>query len=101
MEFPSRETDIVRLAHDIAGGIRTNPELFPTPPISAEQLDAAVAGYFAKRDVAVASTANARQGTVDKASALEALELQCRSVLRYAEGLVPRDDQKLHLVGWG
>ena len=101
MEFPTREPDIVRLAHDIAAGLRTSTGLSPAPPFTADQMDQAVTGYFDKRDAVVARTAVARQGTAEKSEALEGLVEQCRANLRYAEGLFRKDGQKLHLVGWG
>ena len=99
--FPEREPDIIRLAHDISAGLKANPELFPAPPYTAEEMEESVAEYFARRDVLVARVAGARQGTAEKTQALQAVEEQCRSTLRYAEGLFRKEDQKLQLLGWG
>lgn len=101
MNFPSRELDVVRLAQDVANGLTANPEAFPAPPASAEQLLETVGAYHAARDAAIAGTANAVQGTAGKNKILKDLAELVKANLRYAESLSRSDPSKLQLIGWG
>jgi hypothetical protein len=101
MNFPSRELDVVRLAQDVANGLTANPEAFPAPPASAEQLLEAVGAYHTARDAAIAGTANAVQGTAGKNKILKDLAGLVKSNLRYAESVSRGDPAKLQLIGWG
>ena len=38
MRFPKSESKIVSLIHDIIAGLEAHPDLFPNPPVSAEDL---------------------------------------------------------------
>ena len=99
--FPYREPDIVRLAQDIATGLATHTEVFPSPPASPDDIAQALAAYNTARDAAILASANARQGTAAKDEALRTLMDLMKADLRYAESTSRSDDGKLQLLGWG
>nr|VFK49481.1 MAG: hypothetical protein BECKTC1821E_GA0114239_11942 [Candidatus Kentron sp. TC] len=38
MRFPKAEPKIVSLIHEIIAGLEAHPDLFPNPPVSADDL---------------------------------------------------------------
>ena len=101
MQFPKREPDMARLAHDLVNGLRANAEDFPSPPVSPDQLQQTLDTYNAAREAAITRYAHAVSGTQEKDEAVDALIDEMRSTLRYAENTVNGDDGKLRLIGWG
>jgi hypothetical protein len=101
MNFPTRELDVVQLAQDVAKGFTANPDTFPAPPASAEQLLQAVGEYNTARDASVAAQASSAQGTSAKKEALDALTELLKANLRYAESMSREDPARLQLIGWG
>jgi Fibronectin type III domain len=101
MQFPKREPDIARLAHDLVNGLRANAEDFPSPPVSPDQLQQTLDTYDAAREAAITRYAHAVSGTQEKDEAVDALIDEMKSTLRYAENTVNGDDGKLQLIGWG
>ena len=101
MKFPKREPEITRLAQDLITGLRTHPEAFPNPPVSADQLDEALSKYNGSRDAAIVLHAQATQGTTAKDEDLVAVVDLMKTAIRHAENLAPGDDGKLQLLGWG
>ena len=101
MKFPKREPEIARLAQDLITGLRTHTEAFPSSPVSAEQLEEALAKYNSSRDTAIVLHAQATQGTTAKDEDLVAVVDLMKTAIRHAENLAAGDDGKLQLVGWG
>jgi hypothetical protein len=101
MRFPKREPEIARLAQDLITGLRTHPDAFPNPPVSADELEAALAKYNRSRDAAIVLHAQATQGTAAKDEDLLAVVDLMKTAIRHAENLASGDDGKLQLVGWG
>jgi len=101
MKFPKREPEIARLAQDLITGLRTHTEAFPNPPVSADQLEEALAQYNRSRDAAIVLHAQATQGTTAKDEDLVAVVDLMKTTIRHAENLATGDDGKLQLLGWG
>lgn len=99
--FPTREPDIVQLAHDVATGLTAHPEDFPSPPVSPDTIQERIAEYSAAREVAIAASAQAVLGTQEKDETLDILIDGLKTILRYAENTHRFDDGKLQLIGWG
>ena len=100
-KFPDTEAQIATLAQDLIHGFTAYAEDFPSPPVSTEELQTALAEYVAAREVANAGAAAAAQGTAAKEDALQALVDRMKANIRYAENTVTFDDGKLQLLGWG
>ena len=73
MRFPTKEPVIAALANDIANGLETYPDDFPSPPVAPEELRQALVDYLASHKVAVETAGAAEQSTAAKDEALEAL----------------------------
>ena len=99
--FPSRETDIARLAQDVINGLRANPDVFPSPPFGPDELEQDLVTYGTRRDRALVSHAGAAQDTAAKDEALSTMVKKVKGELRYAEAVSHNDDGKLQLIGWG
>jgi hypothetical protein len=99
--FPTRELEIIRLAHDIATGLAANRELFPTPPTAPEQGLALIDAYYAARDASIARSAAARDATAVKLKAADDVTEWAKGQINYAESLFRKDGAKLQLIGWG
>jgi hypothetical protein len=101
MRFPYREPDILRLAHDVAAGLAAHPEVFPAPPFSPEDFEAALNAHDGNREAQIMSRANAMQATGAKDESLGTIGDMTKSVIRYAENTTRGEDAKLQLLGWG
>ena len=101
MQFPYREADILRLAHDVAAGLAAHAEAFPSPPYSPDDFQQALASHDANREEAIRARAASVQSTVTKDESLRTVEDMTKSVLRYAENHTRGEDGKLQLLGWG
>lgn len=100
-QFPARETEVLGLGDSLITGLENNVPIYPSPPVSTIDLQAAFDATIAARDAAVAARAAAEQATTDKELALEDLVEKMKDDLRYAENTVDFDDDKLKLLGWG
>ena len=101
MLYPSREADILRLAHDIAAGLAAHPDVFPSPPHSPEDFQQALAAHDANREAHIVAHATAARSTVAKGASLATVEAMSTSTIRFAENITRGDDGKLQLIGWG
>ena len=99
--FPERDADIAQLASDLATGLTTHQDEFPAPPVGVDELQQSLAEYNAAREAAIKASADAKQGTVTKNVALDALVDKIKMNLRYAENITQNDGGKLELLGWG
>jgi hypothetical protein len=98
--FPQAEPAVAALALLIMNGLTTATEDFPTPPVSAEELQARLEAYNAARKAAVTAESAAREHYAAKDDALEDLIDGMKADLRYAEIAVREQPEKLNLVGW-
>lgn len=101
MKFPKREPEIARLAQDLITGLKTHTEAFPNSPVSADEVEAALAKYNKSRDSAMVLHAQATQGTAAKDEDMVAMVDLMKTAIRHAENLAAGDDGKLQLIGWG
>lgn len=98
--FPRVEPGISELAQKMAAGLAANAAVYPAPPVSAAELEAALTAYVVAREAAVAAQAAAEQATAVKSAALQALVENMKVDIRYAEDTVKRSGPKLALIAW-
>ncbi len=98
--FPTRESDIIALAHEIIAGFLAHPDIFPNPPVPAGQFQQQyLNGFLTEADGAVQADIHAAEMHDRKDASLATLvDIMARS-LRYAENAVANPDQ-LALIGW-
>lgn len=73
MEFPTREEDIIALAKKIIEGLKKHPDLFPSPPISADELQKQLDNFIASKKAEEAAQAALVQSTIARNAAFSAL----------------------------
>jgi len=98
--FPKSEAEIAALADRMVNGLAAAADDFPNPPVPPEQLRASLERYTAAKNAVVAAQAQASDTYAAKDEALETMSEEMKSDLRYAEGAVANDDQKLERIGW-
>lgn len=99
--FPKGEGAITALADSIVGGLAGNPAVYPASPCTSGELLALKDAFIEARNAAIAAQAATNAAYTAKEKALAALMDGMKTVLRYAENAVHRDDSKLALLGWG
>jgi CheY-like chemotaxis protein len=99
--FPRTEAQILALANNLAAGLTANALIFATPPLAPADLTIQIDGYNTALAALAAAQAAAKQATIDKDDALDALVASMRSDLDYATTTVHGDDAQLALLGWG
>nr|VFJ86365.1 MAG: Fibronectin type III domain-containing protein [Candidatus Kentron sp. H]VFJ88191.1 MAG: Fibronectin type III domain-containing protein [Candidatus Kentron sp. H]VFJ95416.1 MAG: Fibronectin type III domain-containing protein [Candidatus Kentron sp. H] len=99
--FPIEESKLFKLAEDVSSGLKTHPDLYPSPPVDPVALDETIAAYKAAKDASITAHSAAEQSTTVKKEAMHALAEQVKINLRYAEMAVGFDDAKLKALGWG
>jgi hypothetical protein len=100
-EFPQLENEILQFGERIAAGFRANPDVFPDPVVTPDQLEAQRAEFFQARKRADEARAAAKQATKHKKEVLQRYKSTLRDALRYAESVTSSDNRKLSLIGWG
>nr|VFK68274.1 MAG: Fibronectin type III domain-containing protein [Candidatus Kentron sp. UNK]VFK73511.1 MAG: Fibronectin type III domain-containing protein [Candidatus Kentron sp. UNK] len=98
--FPKAESQIQSLAHEIITGLTEHPELFPNPPISAEELQKMLDTYTRDADDAKEQQATANHAIDVKNGSLEVLGDDMKQILRYAENATSFDNASLKYLGW-
>ncbi|MBT8420556.1 MAG: hypothetical protein KJO08_06805 [Gammaproteobacteria bacterium] len=71
--FPRAESKIQHLAHEIVAGLEIHTDLYPSPPVSAKDLDKVLAAYTDAADAATELQAKAEHATATKDEALQTL----------------------------
>lgn len=99
--FPKREAEIAEMAGEMVNGLTANADDFPAPPMTPEELGAALDSYRAAHDAAVTAHSAAVEAVDAKNEALESLTDDMRLILHYAEHAVKHDPAKLQALGWG
>ncbi len=99
--FPRTEAEVVVLAEAMITGLPMDPEHFPTPPITPEQLTTLRTDYVDARNSAIAVESLLAQKVAAKDEKLAALVEGMKSDLRYAENAVNYEDDILKIIGWG
>jgi fibronectin type III domain protein len=59
--FPKSEAEIIRLARAISAGLRAHPDLFPSPPFSADEIDQQIDAFLNADETAVVARARAER----------------------------------------
>src|SRR6266404_5953595 len=70
--FPLREPEIARLAHDVSSGLTANKDTFPSPPVAPEEIDKALVAYNSAREAAITAAAGAVPCTAPAAAVMAA-----------------------------
>ncbi|MGK7903046.1 MAG: fibronectin type III domain-containing protein [Hormoscilla sp.] len=100
-KFPRSESEVIALAQAVIGGLTANTTVYPSPPLTTEELTANLNNLIATQNAMIAATAAAKEATITKNDAFETLTDNLKRVLRYAENTVNYSDEKLELLGWG
>jgi len=98
--FPKSEPEILALGQSMVTGLAANAAVYPAPPASVADLEAALSAYIDAKNTATAAQAAAEQATATKDEALQTLTDAMKADIRYAENTVNYDDDKLKLIGW-
>ena len=98
--FPTKDADILALAHDMMNGLAHHTDIFPTPPTGYSAL--AVLNNTVLQAIATVVEAEAARARAvsAKRDAMTALKKAMTSDLRYAELVTHFDDDLLKLIGW-
>ena len=99
--FPKAEAKILAVARLVIEGLRAAPEDFPTPPVSADELEAMTDACDADATKAAAAKAAYHEAHVRKDKAFARLTPAVKAVLAYAKILARRQPAKLIRLGWG
>ncbi|WP_165742006.1 fibronectin type III domain-containing protein [Candidatus Thiosymbion oneisti] len=99
--FPKAEAEIQSLAHEIRTGLQGHPDLYPSPPVTEEELGKALKVYTRAADAVTEQQAAVSHAVNVKHETLEALTDAMKRILRYAENVTQFDDASLKFLGWG
>ena len=97
--FPGTEEAILAAAQELIGGLTDNPTIFPSPPVTAVELQAILDSCIALRDQANAARAASELVTQTKDANYEELTDGMKANYGYAETAVT-DPAQLQLIGW-
>jgi hypothetical protein len=101
MRFPNTEGEIGKLAQYMISGFNSQADDFPSPPVSAEELQSKLEEYVRAREAAAKASGLAAQSYSVKDETLDDLVGDMKADLRYAENTTAFDDDKLKAIGWG
>jgi hypothetical protein len=99
--FPKAEAEILALARKIIQGLRDAPDVFPHPPVSADELQAMLDDGEAALTRTVAAEAVLHEEHAQKDRILARMTPAMKAVLRYAETTTRRNPRELGRLGWG
>ncbi len=99
--FPKAEPQVVVLAQEMVQGLTDNPQVFPAPVVTPDNLTALLTALTTAQNAATAAQAAAESATMAKLTALDALVAAMKKDIRYAENITNYEDDKLKLIGWG
>lgn len=97
--FPTRESDLIALAHQLIAGLTNHPKVFANPPVAAAQLQDRLTAFLNDGQAASVADTRAAEAHAKKDTSHELLADDMTTVLRYAERAVATPDQ-LALIGW-
>ncbi len=98
--FPKQEDKVIGLAQAIILGIINNPDLFPSPPVSMEDLQKMLTTCVTAKDVSEEAHAVAKKKKAEKDKTFVTIRTAMKAILRYAEDAVDYDDPDLQKIGW-
>ena len=91
IELPTDEHELIRLARAMAAGFRAHPDLFPSPPISPDDLDRQTDALVNAIEDEIVSKAKAERARKAANRALDELARVARHNARFYEG---RDEEE-------
>ena len=99
-QFPLDAAHILALAEIMITGFKDNHTVFPSPPVSSEDLKKLRDAAVAAADEQVAAQAAAKAATEHKTAAFAALGDAMKNGIAYAE-FTAKTPADLSLIGWG
>ncbi|MBI9082753.1 MAG: fibronectin type III domain-containing protein [Desulfobacterales bacterium] len=99
-QFPQTEAEIIVAAQAIIGGLTGNPTVFPTPPVSAVDLQAVLDSFVGLCDQVNANEVAGKQLTLTKQGGLEELTDAMKADYSYGETATAPSYEQLPLIGW-
>ena len=73
-KFPQSEAQILELGRKMSAGFAAHTDIYPAPPVSLADFDAAMAGYVSTRETLDEANAQAKRALEAKDKALAAFE---------------------------
>jgi hypothetical protein len=101
VRFPQTEPEIAALALKVIQGLMQAADDFPSPPVSATELQGRLDRYNAALGAAVAGDNASREQHAVKDEALRELAEGVKRGLKYAELVMRGQPEKLSKLGWG
>jgi hypothetical protein len=99
-QFPKLEADIIVLARGVAAGIEANPETYPNPPISGQELADKLDAYTALKNQITQTEALLTKLVGEKNKTVAELSEMTKSDLGYAQIIAKQDKSALAKIGW-
>ena len=99
--FPRTAPKVAALARNVIAGLETYATVFPSPPVSPDDLRAALDAYSKASHAAATAAGIAKQRFAEKDAALKELTGLLKTDIRYAENTVDYDHGSLKGLGWG
>ena len=99
-QFPLDTAHILALAETMINGLKDNQTVFPSPPVSADDLEAQRDEAVAAADEQVVTQAAAKAATERKTAAFAKLGTSMKHDISYAE-FTATSPAELGLIGWG
>lgn len=101
MRFPQSEADVAVLALALAQGLAQAAEDFPSPPYTAEEMQALLDAYNATLAAIMISESEFHGHHADKDDALDKLVGGMKATFKYAEVAAREHPENLNKIGWG
>jgi hypothetical protein len=98
--FPLPEADVILLAQNLAGGLRTSAEIFPDPPVPPADLETQMTEVEAALAAINEAQAALEAAFLHKNAVLDRLKANMKHDLRYAENISNFQDEVLKHLGW-
>lgn len=99
--FPESEAEILRLAKFIVEGLRTAESDLPSPPVTADELEARIEAVDAVAAATVVAESTLREHHAVKDREIESLVDGMKATLKYAEVAFRDRPERLSQLGWG
>ncbi len=100
MKFPLKEAEMLDLAQKMKSGFAENPDVFPKPPLSPEDLEQKIENCLKIQDESDAAHAAAAKVRKKKDDVFADLAKGMKKDISYAEHEVDFDNEDLKLIGW-
>ncbi len=98
-KFPVRDDEILSLVYRIVEGLKENPDLFPSPPVTGDELQGLADTFFGQREKEETAHATAKNETLKKDEDRTKMIEGTRRFLKYAESWATTEEE-LEKIGW-